>query len=152
MERGHLAIVHSTGFGYTGRSHFEGQDVMQTGIMTPYAVNSGWVGRGMERASIDSGVAISIPMPLILRGNTRATTDFPIGCRCYAPQIPMPSKSFGPMSRCWRRSPRLFNWQTNGMQTRGMGKEAFEGAKSMRGLARVPLHKCARTMAPCWLD
>lgn len=31
----------------------------------------------MEQATVDSGVAISIPMPLILRGHDKATTQFP---------------------------------------------------------------------------
>lgn len=76
-QAGQLAIVHSTGFNYTGRSHFEGQDIMQTGVMKPYGSSSGWVGRAMEAARVDSGVAISIPMPLILRGHAKTTTLFP---------------------------------------------------------------------------
>ena len=134
---GHLAVVHSTGFGYTGRSHFEGQDVMQTGIMTPYAANSGWVGRGMERAAVDSGVAISIPMPLILRGNTRATTDFPN----WMPMLRATDTEA--VKKLWTNDPLLepfteaIEMANGGMQARGMGREAFEDAKSMRGLARV---------------
>ena len=134
---GHLAVVHSTGFGYTGRSHFEGQDVMQTGIMTPYAANSGWVGRGMERAVVDSGVAISIPMPLILRGNTRATTDFPN----WMPMLRATDTEA--VKKLWTNDPLLepfteaIEMANGGMQARGMGREAFEDAKSMRGLARV---------------
>ena len=134
---GHLAVVHSTGFGYTGRSHFEGQDVMQTGIMTPYAANSGWVGRGMERAAVDSGVAISIPMPLILRGNTRATTDFPN----WMPILRATDTEA--VKKLWTNDPLLepfteaIEMANGGMQARGMGREAFEDAKSMRGLARV---------------
>jgi len=134
---GQLAVVHSTGFGYTGRSHFEGQDVMQTGIMTPYAVNSGWVGRAMERAAVESGVAISIPMPLILRGNERATTDFPNW-------MPMLRKAdTDAIQTMWADEPMLAPYTAviaaanGGMQTRGMGKDAFEDAKSMRGLATV---------------
>jgi uncharacterized protein (DUF1501 family) len=71
-----LAVVHSTGI-YTGRSHFEGQDVMQTGIVKPYASPTGWVGRGMRAAGLSSGVAISIPMPLILRGAPESSTEYP---------------------------------------------------------------------------
>jgi uncharacterized protein (DUF1501 family) len=145
---GHLAVVHSTGFGYTGRSHFEGQDVMQTGIMTPYAVNSGWIGRGMERAAIDSGVAISIPMPLILRGNTRATTDFPNWMPMLRPT------DTDAVKKLWANEPLLapfteaIQLANDGMQTRGMGKEAFEDAKSMRGLARVAAAKMREVGGP----
>lgn len=72
-----LKIIHSTGFAYTGRSHFEGQDVMQSGIMKPYAGRTGWVGRALREAKLQGGVAISIPMPLLLKGDEQAETEFP---------------------------------------------------------------------------
>ena len=134
---GQLAVVHSTGFNYTGRSHFEGQDVMQTGVMQPYAVNSGWVGRAMEKANMKNGVAISIPMPLILRGNDRATTEFPNW-------MPMLRESDSDLvADIWADDPTLSPYSEAirvanlGGRTRGMGKESFQNAKSMRGLALV---------------
>ena len=75
--QGQLKIVHSMGFAYTGRSHFEGQDVMQSGIMKPYTSKSGWLGRGLKLANLQGGVAISIPMPLLLKGDDQAATEFP---------------------------------------------------------------------------
>ena len=72
-----LNIVHSTGFAYTGRSHFEGQDVMQSGVMKPYTSPSGWMGRALEVSGQSHGVAISIPLPLILKGRASSTTQFP---------------------------------------------------------------------------
>ena len=72
-----LAVVHSTGFAYAGRSHFEGQDVMQSGMPKPYTSASGWLGRAMQVARVAGGVSISIPMPLILRGNPESSTKFP---------------------------------------------------------------------------
>ncbi len=72
-----LAVVHSTGFDYAGRSHFEGQDVMQSGMPKPYTSASGWLGRAMQVAGVAGGVSISIPMPLILRGNPESSTKFP---------------------------------------------------------------------------
>ncbi len=77
MAEGQAVAVHGSGFGYTGRSHFEGQDIMQSGLPKPYVSASGWIGRAMERANLGSSVAISIPMPLILRGDSRAETQFP---------------------------------------------------------------------------
>lgn len=72
-----LKIIHSMGFSYTGRSHFEGQDVMQSGVMKPYASRTGWLGRGLKAANLQGGVAISIPMPLLLKGDDQAATEFP---------------------------------------------------------------------------
>ena len=76
-SEGNLAVVHGTGFEYRGRSHFEGQDIMQTGVMKPYTSPSGWLGRAMHVSRASGGVAVSIPMPLILRGDIGSDTDYP---------------------------------------------------------------------------
>lgn len=72
-----LNIIHSTGFAYKGRSHFEGQDVMQSGVMKPYTSPSGWMGRALEVSGQSHGVAISIPLPLVLKGRAASTTEYP---------------------------------------------------------------------------
>lgn len=69
--------IHAAGFGYRGRSHFEGQDIMQSGLVKPFTSPSGWLGRALQKANVGTGVAISIPMPLILRGDPSAETEFP---------------------------------------------------------------------------
>ena len=70
------AVVHSTNIPYTHRSHFEGQNLMETGGLSPYADNTGWLGRGMEAAELE-GLAVSLPMPLLLRGNIDRDNLFP---------------------------------------------------------------------------
>lgn len=67
-DLGKASILHAASIPYTGRSHFEGQNVMQTGGLTPYAEDTGWLGRGMEAAELKA-LSISLPMPLLLRGN-----------------------------------------------------------------------------------
>lgn len=136
-QKGQLALVHSTGFQYTGRSHFEGQDIMQTGVMTPYASSSGWVGRAMEQAKVPGGVAISIPMPLLLRGNDRATTEFPN----WMP--PLRPSDTDALARLWQDDPQLSSYVSviqeahQGADKNGMNRGKFQEARSMRGLARV---------------
>ena len=46
-------IIHATAFPYTKRSHFEGQNIVETGILTPFSSKSGWLGRAMELAGVD---------------------------------------------------------------------------------------------------
>jgi len=72
------AVVHATSIPYTGRSHFEGQDLMETGSLTPYASKTGWLGRGLNLTnnSLD-GLALALPMPLILRGSQNNNNFFP---------------------------------------------------------------------------
>jgi len=63
------AAVHATNIPYTGRSHFDGQNLMETGGHIPYAIKTGWLGRGMKLAELKGdGLALALPMPLLLRG------------------------------------------------------------------------------------
>ena len=61
------SIFHATSIPYTGRSHFEGQYLMESGGTVPYYDKTGWLGRALETVNKKS-LSISLPMPLILRG------------------------------------------------------------------------------------
>ena len=72
------AIVHATNIPYTGRSHFDGQNLMESGGKVPYQVKTGWLGRGMKIAGLkQEGLALALPMPLILRGVPKNNNYFP---------------------------------------------------------------------------
>ena len=72
------AIVHATSIPYTARSHFEGQNLMETGGRVPYQEKTGWVGRAMKLANLQGdGLALSLPMPLLLRGIPKNNNYFP---------------------------------------------------------------------------
>ena len=63
------ALVHATSSPYTGRSHFDGQNLMESGGNVPYLEKTGWLGRGMMSANyVGEGLALALPMPLLLRG------------------------------------------------------------------------------------
>ena len=80
------AIVHSTNIPYTMRSHFEGQDLMESGGHKPFAVYTGWLGRGMEAAGLE-GLAMALPMPLILRSKANLDNYFPTKLPTPSPEI-----------------------------------------------------------------
>ena len=135
MAEGQAVAVHATGFGYTGRSHFEGQDIMQSGVPKPYASASGWLGRAMEKSQLGAGVAISIPMPLILRGVSKSETQFPT----WMPAPP--TETYALIERLWQGHPEL---ATLGSRLRsgraeaamaGAPTPAFDNRKSAAGLA-----------------
>ena len=72
------AIVHATSIPYTARSHFEGQNLMESGGKVPYKDKTGWLGRGMNLANLkEDGLALSLPMPLILRGVPKNNNFYP---------------------------------------------------------------------------
>ena len=73
------SVFHATSIPYTGRSHFEGQDMMMSGGRVPYQENTGWLGRGMNLAGLKgNGLAMSLPMPLLIRGVPLNNNYFPI--------------------------------------------------------------------------
>ena len=72
------AIVHATNIPYTARSHFEGQNLMESGGRVPYQEKTGWLGRGMKLANLKGeGLALSLPMPLLLRGVPKNDNYYP---------------------------------------------------------------------------
>ena len=72
------SIVHATSIPYTQRSHFEGQNLMESGGRIAYQEKTGWVGRAMKLAKLQGdGLALSLPMPLLLRGIPKNNNYFP---------------------------------------------------------------------------
>jgi len=71
-------IIHATSIPYTKRSHFEGQNLMESGGRVAYQEKTGWVGRAMKLAKLQGdGLALSLPMPLLLRGVPKNNNYFP---------------------------------------------------------------------------
>ena len=71
-------IVHATSIPYTQRSHFGGQNLMESGGRIAYQEKTGWVGRAMKIANLKGdGLALSLPMPLLLRGVPKNNNYYP---------------------------------------------------------------------------
>ena len=76
LADGNATIVHATNFPYVKRSHFEGQNVMESGNMLPFSDRTGWLGRALDFAGMP-GRALSMDMPLIVRGSTELDNYYP---------------------------------------------------------------------------
>jgi uncharacterized protein (DUF1501 family) len=69
-------IVHATATPYRERSHFDGQDVLESGIARPGAVDTGWLNRALAELTSDGRVdprgsrvlGIGAVTPLVVRG------------------------------------------------------------------------------------
>jgi len=73
------SAVHATSIPYTGRSHFDGQNLMESGGRIPYEIKTGWLGRGMKLANLTGeGLALSLPMPLLIRGVPMNDNYYPV--------------------------------------------------------------------------
>ena len=73
------SVFHATSIPYKERSHFEGQNLMMTGGRVPYKHKTGWLGRGMKLAGLKgNGLALSLHMPLLIRGVPLNDNYYPI--------------------------------------------------------------------------
>ena len=71
-----LAVVHAAGLPYRERSHFDAQQVLESGGTKPYELATGWLGRALA-ASGQGGVAMSTAVPLVMRGSAQVDTWAP---------------------------------------------------------------------------
>ncbi len=73
-KSGQAAVVHAVATGYRERSHFDGQDVLESGFAGPGNVSSGWLNRAISaipngsRVASNPSLAVGAVAPLIIRG------------------------------------------------------------------------------------
>jgi len=74
-------FVHAVASPYRDRSHFDGQNVLETGGTRPYEVRNGWLNRlaAMLPQTRSEAIAIASTMPAALRGPTSVLS--------YAPSV-----------------------------------------------------------------
>ena len=76
-KAGEAAVVHATATPYRERSHFDGQDVLESGLPTPGRADSGWLNRALGGLEAEARVrregrafAVGPVTPLVVRGPT----------------------------------------------------------------------------------
>ena len=78
---GELAVFQAVASPYRERSHFDGQDVLESGVPVPHASQTGWLNRALAAApkarSGESGVALGSNVPLMMRGPAPVTSWAP---------------------------------------------------------------------------
>ncbi len=65
--RGELSVVQAVGLPYRERSHFDAQQVLESGGTRPYELTTGWLGRALG-SKHSKGLALNTTVPLVLRG------------------------------------------------------------------------------------
>ena len=66
-----LTVLHAVATPYRERSHFDGQDVLESGSLRPHESESGWLNRALtvqDGAPRRLGVALGTNVPLVMRG------------------------------------------------------------------------------------
>ncbi len=75
-----LAVFHNVATPYRDRSHFDAQNVLETGSTKPHLLNDGWLNRALQPLALDTGngaLAVASSPPLLLDGPARATSWMP---------------------------------------------------------------------------
>lgn len=77
---GELLPIHACATAYRERSHFDAQNVLETGGARPFVRTEGWLNKALgalPRSRPEMGLALSAQAPLILRGPTPVSTWSP---------------------------------------------------------------------------
>ncbi len=78
---GELAVFHAVATSYRDRSHFDGQDVLESGVIVPHASQTGWLNRALAASpaahATQRGVALGSNVPLMMRGPAQVASWAP---------------------------------------------------------------------------
>ena len=116
-------FAHAVASPYRDRSHFDAQNVLETGAALPYERQDGWMNRllGMLPGGTGRGLAIAATIPTALRG--------PVQVSSYAPTA-LPDASDDLLSRVgsmYAGDVQLHPLWEEAMQTRAMAEDLASG-------------------------
>ena len=123
------SIVHATNIPYNERSHFDGQNLMESGGTVPYKLKTGWLGRGIDVAGLE-GLSISLPMPLLLRGEINHDNFYPSNLR-------MPSQSMINLMHSHYNSEKIIKKSFEKLTSRPLSMMSGRKNKRLANLARI---------------
>ncbi|KQM66676.1 MULTISPECIES: DUF1501 domain-containing protein [unclassified Sphingomonas] len=140
-DSGQALFAHAVALPYRDRSHFDGQNVLETGGAAAYAVRDGWLNRLLMLLPREEAraIAVAATVPLALRGARDVAS--------YAPSA-LPDASGDLMARVtqlYADDPQLHALWAQAMQTRQLAQEA--GGNAGRDAAATGA-LAARLLAP----
>jgi uncharacterized protein (DUF1501 family) len=135
-KAGEALFAHAVATAYRDRSHFDGQNVLETGGRTPYELKDGWMNRltALLPKQKVAPIALAPTMPMALRGSAETTS--------YAP-LALPEPNDDLLTRVgllYQRDPVLHPLWSAAMETRNMA------TKDERGQDPAALGKLAATL------
>ncbi|RYG04031.1 MAG: DUF1501 domain-containing protein [Caulobacteraceae bacterium] len=136
-QQGQLRIAPAIATPDRARSHFEAQDVLESGSARVYSSSSGWLNRTLTAMGARHVEALSVgsQAPLILRGPVQAATWSP-GKTSRGERLPML------LGDLYRDDPLLSKALASGLETRAMADVATRTSASM-GATSTPANQQA---------
>ncbi|MBW4332346.1 DUF1501 domain-containing protein [Stakelama sp. CBK3Z-3] len=131
--------VHATASVYRDRSHFDGQNVLETGGRHAYTETIGWMNRLVGVLPSDKGLALATDIPMALRGPAAVTS--------YAPTR-LPASGADLMDRVgalYADDPQLAGLWHTALSTQAMvGSAVRDNGRSGEAIGRI----AAQLLAP----
>ena len=119
-SQGQALFVHAIASPYRDRSHFDGQNVLETGGTAPYQVRDGWLNRlvGLMPANRAQAIAFAPTVPMALRGKVEVAS--------YAPSaLPAaPDDLLARVSQLYEQDAQLRPLWQEAMMARGLAGDA----------------------------
>ncbi|MBW8754387.1 MAG: DUF1501 domain-containing protein [Sphingomonadales bacterium] len=141
---GQALFVHAVASPYRDRSHFDGQNVLETGGAQPYAVKDGWLNRvvSLMPRSADAAVAIAPTVPLALRG--------PSAVNSYAPSaLPQASDDLlARVTQLYAGDAQLHALWAEAMETRAMAGDGAGPKQDPASLGKLAATFLAKPGGP----
>lgn len=140
---GEALFVHAVASPYRDRSHFDGQNVLETGGTRPYQVKDGWLNRlvSVMPHETDEAIALAPTVPPALRGPTPVTS--------YAPSS-LPDAGDDLMARVgmlYDEDPQLHPLWTEALQAKGLA-EGTDARQDPAGLGKLAARFLSRENGP----
>ena len=155
---GQASVLHAVASPYRDRSHFDGQNVLETGGRAPYQVKDGWLNRllgllpglsaglspGLTPLGGRTAIALSSALPMALRGSIDVST--------YAPSA-LPQADQDLMLRVeqlYAKDAQLHALWSSALDARGMAGETQGGERRQdpAALGRIAAGFLARADGP----
>ena len=124
-KEGRLAVIHAAGSHHTSRSHFEAQDIMESGAGANSSANDGWLNRYLAgapdpKATSFRAMALSPTLPRALTGRARALAMRDLSDAQTADSF---KSTYG----------NLYNQETNSLIS-GTAKDMFSAVETLKSM------------------
>ncbi|HWI26284.1 MAG TPA: DUF1501 domain-containing protein [Stellaceae bacterium] len=144
-QKDELLFVHASGNGYRTRSHFDAQDLMESGLSVKRGMSDGWLNRALallQHGRDRLGLAVGGAVPLILRGKVAvASWEPPSGMRDASPEF------IAALAPLYRADPLLGPALAGGLKAQHFSEsvlgDAMEGGRGFGPKTFAPLAQAA---------
>jgi uncharacterized protein (DUF1501 family) len=139
-KKGEAAFVHAIASPYRDRSHFDAQNILETGGTAAYALKDGWLNRLLPLLpqAKEPAIALSAAVPLALRGAAPATS--------YAPSV-LPDADADLLARAtalYAGDPQLHRLWSEAMDARALAGDMAPGRANPQALGKLAATFLAR--------